>query len=114
MNGHFGALIVREPKETDPNANQYDLKLPEHIILAADWMHEMAEMLMPGYPAAGGIFPTSILINGRGQFNSAPNALQTPLQVYRVQAKSKYRFRFINSASHFCLLQLQVNMHLIS
>lgn len=48
VNGHFGSLIIREPYEEDPNADQYFFDFEEHIILAADWMHFLAEELMPG------------------------------------------------------------------
>lgn len=33
---------------------------------------------------------------------------RTPLEVFRVQDRHRYRFRFINSASHICPLQIQV------
>lgn len=68
MNGLFGALIIREPYETNPHASLYDFDFIEHHIVAADWMHYLGEMLMPGLTSAGGILPVNLLINGRGTF----------------------------------------------
>lgn len=68
MNGHLGAMIVRQPFESDPNAYLYDHDITEHVIFGSDWMHEYAEMLMPGLPTRGRIQPTNILINGYGRF----------------------------------------------
>lgn len=66
VNGHFGAFIIREP--TDPNSHLYHYDYAEHTILAADWMHELAETLMPGLRSSGGTLPVNLLINGRGRF----------------------------------------------
>lgn len=69
VDGIFGALIVREPYENDPNAYLHDYDFGEHVILVADWMHELSEMFIPGLPTRpNGIQPESILINGRGRF----------------------------------------------
>lgn len=70
VNGHFGALIIREPFETDPNSLLYDYDFPEHTVLAADWMHELAETLMPGLRSSGGILPVNLLINGQGRYQN--------------------------------------------
>ena len=68
VNGHYGALIIREPIENDINAQYYDFDLFEHTIVASDWMHDMAEMYDPGLPTRGKIEPKNLLINGRGQY----------------------------------------------
>lgn len=70
VNGHFGALIIRDNFENDPNSHLYDYDFPDHTILAADWMHELAETLMPGLRSSGGILPINVLINGRGRFTN--------------------------------------------
>lgn len=105
VNGQYGAFIVREPVENDPVSEYYDEDLIEHTIIAADWMHILAEEMDPGTQMNNQMNPTSVLINGRGRYNSST---QTPLQVYKVTEGKFYRFRFINSASHICPLQLQV------
>lgn len=112
VNGHYGAMIVRQPEANDPNADLYDFDLPEHLILASDWMHVDGEMFMPGLPSGGGILPLNLLINGRGTF-TRENGTRTnvPREVYRVRKGGRYRFRFINAASHVCPLELQIGGH---
>lgn len=114
VNGHYGALIIREPKEDDPNKDEYDFDLPEHTVLASDWMHNMAEMFMPGLPTRpNGIKPNSLLINGHGRYINPKTGeyTKTPYHVYNVEQGHKYRFRFINSGSHVCPMQLQIEDH---
>ncbi|XP_062546347.1 uncharacterized protein LOC134212466 [Armigeres subalbatus] len=112
VNGHYGAMIIRQPEVNDPNANLYDFDLPDHLIVASDWMHVDGEMFMPGLPNSGGILPVNLLINGRGTWTKA-NGQRTnvPREVYRVRKGGRYRFRFINAASHICPLELQIANH---
>lgn len=89
----------------------YDFDLPEHYILIADWMHTYGEQYFPGEPTAAGIFPDSVLINGRGIYYTkegvrGPNVVP-PMRYYVLPGK-RYRFRLINSISHSCPFQLQV------
>lgn len=112
VNGHHGGLIVREPN--DPHAALYDDDLKEHSILVSDWMHDYGEMYTPGLPVRGGgmIAPDSVLINGLGQYRKPQTAdvfRQIPATIYKVRSGAKHRFRFINSASHVCPVQIQVS-----
>ena len=67
VNGIYGALIIREDEKHDRLVYDYDLD--EHVIVASDWMHEDAEMFMPGLPSRpSGILPDSLLINGLGRY----------------------------------------------
>uniref|UniRef100_A0A336LRE1 CSON012189 protein n=1 Tax=Culicoides sonorensis TaxID=179676 RepID=A0A336LRE1_CULSO len=114
VNGHYGALIVRN--ETSPHANLYDFDVKEHTIIISDWMHDDADMFMPGLPTRGpGIMPQSVLINGKGVFlrneSNPTQYVNSPIEVYKVVAGSRYRFRFINSASHVCPVQIQIQNH---
>ncbi|ETN61043.1 multicopper oxidase [Anopheles darlingi] len=113
VNGHYGALIVREPKRADPNSALYDYDSSSHVIVGSDWMHVDGEMFMPGLPSSGGILPVNLLINGRGTFKENENSSRTnvPLEVFYVQRGKRFRFRFINAASHVCPLQLQIEDH---
>lgn len=112
VNGHYGAMIIRQPEANNPNAHLYDYDLPEHFILASDWMHVTGEMFMPGLPSSGGILPVNLLINGRGTFTREDGTrTNVPRQVYRVRKGGRYRFRFINAASHVCPLELQIANH---
>ncbi|XP_055592894.1 uncharacterized protein LOC129744412 [Uranotaenia lowii] len=113
VNGHYGAMIIRQPEVNDPNADRYDFDHPDHTLLASDWMHVDGEMFMPGLPSADGIMPESLLINGKGRILDEDTKLptQAPLEVFRVVKGGRYRFRFINAASHVCPLELQIANH---
>lgn len=71
-NGIFGALIVREPNEEVTNRHLYDYDLPEHLIIANDWMHHLAEEDFPGMVSRS-ILTQSMLINGRGRYYNVSN-----------------------------------------
>lgn len=75
-------------------------------------MREQGEMFMPGLPTLSiGIQPTTLLINGRGRVNNAntrSSETGTPFEIFKVTKGFRYRFRFINSASHVCPLMLEV------
>lgn len=66
-NGLYGALIIEEPKSGDPNRSYYDHSLPEHVIFTSDWMHNYAEMFVPGLPSTSTNLQ-NILINGKSRF----------------------------------------------
>lgn len=71
---------------------------------------------MPGLPTVSiGIQPTTLLINGRGRINNADtrsSETKTPYEIFKVTKGFRYRFRFVNSASHVCPLMLEVNQPL--
>lgn len=66
-NGIFGALIVRAPPSTLSNRHLYDFDLPEHLIIASDWMHHLAEEDFPGMISRS-LLTESMLINGHGRY----------------------------------------------
>jgi hypothetical protein len=37
--GHFGAYVVRQTPQDDPQSKLYDYDLTEHIIIAQEWFH---------------------------------------------------------------------------
>lgn len=75
INGQYGALIVRQPEEEDPISVLYNYDLPEHHILISDWMHSYGEQYFPGLPGSDGIYPNSVLINGRGVYTNVSKYL---------------------------------------
>ncbi|XP_055904766.1 uncharacterized protein LOC129940445 [Eupeodes corollae] len=111
-NGQYGAFVIREPKHLIPNLKEYDYDLPEHYILLSDWNHGYAENIYPGLVSSLTL-PESLLINGRGAFID-PNTLQirnVPVSKFFVEPGKRYRFRVINSISHNCAVQLQIEGH---
>ncbi|XP_067620020.1 uncharacterized protein [Eurosta solidaginis] len=117
VNGQYGALIVRDDPARMPNTPMYDFDLPEHYILISDWMHTYGEQYFPGEPSSAGIFPDSVLINGRGIYYTK-DGVRAPITVpptrYYVTPGKRYRFRLINSISHSCPFQLQIEQHNMS
>ncbi|KAM7364393.1 uncharacterized protein ACRADG_000906 [Cochliomyia hominivorax] len=113
VNGQYGAMIVRQPEEKEPLKVLYDYDVPEHYMLISDWMHAYAETYFPGLPSSMGIYPDSVLINGRGVYTNPKTKQQTkvPPTVYYVTPGKRYRFRLINSISHACPFQMQIEKH---
>uniref|UniRef100_A0A336MJM4 CSON002551 protein n=1 Tax=Culicoides sonorensis TaxID=179676 RepID=A0A336MJM4_CULSO len=114
LNGMFGSLVVRNFR--DPHSNMYDYDLKEHTILVTDWIHDDAEMFVPGLPTRKpNISPESILINGKGVFfKSDKTPTNSPIEVFKVIPSKKFRFRYINSAGHMCPVQIQFQNHDLS
>jgi hypothetical protein len=69
MDGIFGSLIVRQSQKHDVNSNLYNFDLSRHRIIINDWMHELANSRLPGRLLNTKFQdPTSLLINGKGQY----------------------------------------------
>lgn len=111
VNGHYGGIVVRQDPVLEPNSNLYDFDLPAHLIVLSDWMHDVAETLVPGLSGRS-ILPDNLLINGRGIFIRPGQRTNTPLEVFQVKRGARFRFRFVNSASHVCPIVLQVGKFL--
>ena len=63
--GVYGALIVHQPKDSDPHGKLYDYDLPEHVLAVNDWLIEMTLNLWACNHHAGRPFwPKIALING--------------------------------------------------
>jgi FtsP/CotA-like multicopper oxidase with cupredoxin domain len=73
-NGIYGALIVRTPHENHPNEKLYDHDLPDHLIVASDWMLHLAEEDFPGVISRS-VLSSSLLINGHGRYFNVSNAI---------------------------------------
>jgi FtsP/CotA-like multicopper oxidase with cupredoxin domain len=84
VDGHYGGLVVRTPASEDPNSALYDEDLPDHMIIVSDWMHDNADMFMPGNPTRGiGISPNNILINGKGVYTNVRNFNESKVRFIR-------------------------------
>jgi hypothetical protein len=67
LDGLAGNLVIRSPKDYDPNGNLYDFDLPEHKLFISDWLHLPADDHFPGLlKANSGQDANSFLINGKG------------------------------------------------
>lgn len=70
LDGIQGNLVIRKPKSTDLNGNQYDVDVPEHTLMILDWMNTTAEERFPGLTQREpGQLPITFLLDGRGRPN---------------------------------------------
>lgn len=69
--GLSGALVIREPAETNPLIKHYDYDLSEHIILMQDTtvVNGLEKYLANQY-SDGNNKPDNILINGKGRYKN--------------------------------------------
>lgn len=114
LDGLYGSIIVRQPQADDPNCELYNFDLASHVMLLSDWFHELASEKFPGRLATDvGQDPDSILINGKGQYQTpgTDNFTSTPLEVFTVIPGHKYRFRIINAFGTVCPAQLVIESH---
>lgn len=98
MDGIAGPLIIRQPIETDPQRNQYDFDLPEHVMIIQDWSSDEGVEKFGAYYLADKYIETStILINGLGRFKHfvAPNneTFYTPTARFMVD-KVSFSFNY--------------------
>lgn len=69
VDGIVGSLVVRQPRDEDPNRDEYDFDLPSHVIVIQDWYHLVADAMFPGLRYRDTEqMAASYLIQGRGQF----------------------------------------------
>lgn len=112
VNGIYGALIIRDSRQADPNSHTYECDDPRNTMLISDWFHTPAENLSPGLQNMSQV-PVSYLINGRGPYRDPMTNQRTkvPLSVFRVNPTrcASNRFRIINSDSSVCPVQIQVS-----
>lgn len=113
--GVYGAFIVREPDEYDPNRYTYDYDLPEHVILIHDWLHlPTQDKFLFRHHSGGDDFPKSMLVNGHGPHQHAlPNTVPSlvPYSVFKVIPGNRYRLRFISNAILNCPIVVSVEDH---
>ncbi|KAH0561522.1 laccase-5-like isoform X1 [Cotesia glomerata] len=113
LDGQYGPLIIREPREEDPNSQYYEVDDPAHVILISDWMHELATERFPGLRKRWSTQRAeNILINGRGTY-TFENGTETDvdLETFYVQPNTTHRFRLINAFTTVCLAQLSIEDH---
>ncbi|XP_053957339.1 uncharacterized protein LOC128862702 [Anastrepha ludens] len=67
--GVFGALIIRQPRASDPHGQLYDFDLSEHKMILQDWVHEAGASIFVGHHhSRADNKPVNLLVNGRGRF----------------------------------------------
>ncbi|XP_071491136.1 uncharacterized protein [Diadema antillarum] len=115
--GMFGALIVREPAQADPQISLYDYDLPEHELLIHDWFDvPTLDKFASHHFDDGSGKPDSILINGKGRrapfFDAETNStVFTAREILHVKQGYRYRFRVISNAITNAPLKVSVDAH---
>ncbi|XP_072044921.1 uncharacterized protein [Amphiura filiformis] len=107
IDGGFGAFIVNQAPDRDPNSDLYDFDLPEHVVIVQAW---------PDLPATPfGETPGQIpapTINAKGQFKQfvkGNDTAYTPREVFQVKQGQRYRFRVIGNNN--CHMYVSVDGH---
>ncbi|PNF18421.1 Laccase [Cryptotermes secundus] len=112
LDGLEGNLVVRTPKEYDPNGNLYDFDLPEHKIFISDWMRLPADEHFPGLRGVkSGQDANSFLINGRGRTRIGTKSTTTPYGQINVKAGNRYRLRVVGGLCTVCPVKLTIDGH---
>ncbi|CAG9860191.1 unnamed protein product [Phyllotreta striolata] len=115
VDGAFGPLIVRVPKEKDYHSDLYDFDLSSHTLIISDWETKIGEIvLLSHFYSQEETSPASLLVNGIGRhktFYNGRNKTFVPTARFDVQKGFRYRFRVINSGSLNCPVELTVVKH---
>lgn len=98
--GTFGSFVVRTPEEHDPHYALYDFDLYEHTLIILDW-DEMSGIskFIAHHHSDGDNKPSSILINGRGRFETFSKdneTYYTPYARFKVEQVGKRESNFKN------------------
>ncbi|XP_033122704.1 laccase-1-like isoform X2 [Anneissia japonica] len=110
--GMYGSLIVRLPKESEFNGNNYDFDLSNHVLLINDWtsnlvLNNFAQSLDPGKPTS--LHTLTIVANGKGrnvEFNDInEKTIYTPREVFEVENGMRIDFVLTasNTPSSYCI-----------
>lgn len=98
-------LVVRKPREKDPNSHLYDYDLKENQMMISDWTHKPIENYQPGT----GLDPLktdSILLNGRG---TTPG-YNGSAAIFCVECGKNYLFRICDGGSGNCQMRVSVRI----
>ncbi|XP_033107334.1 laccase-4-like isoform X2 [Anneissia japonica] len=118
--GIYGSLIIRKPKEVEQISDEYDLDVPEHVILLTDWrdhggLFVTVQLFSNSVYVNDEINLLPMLINGRAIgdtfLDEDGNTFFTPLTTFEVEEGLRYRFRVISAAYGFCNTQVSVEAH---
>ncbi|XP_069675464.1 uncharacterized protein [Periplaneta americana] len=111
--GLQGSLVVRRPRDHEPNGQLYDYDLPAHVIVISDWSHRPAIDHFPGLmKPVTATYETFFLINGRGRFTDpVEGTTTTPHSVFRVHPGKRYRFRVVGAICIHCPALLSIDGH---
>ncbi|KAF9206940.1 hypothetical protein BGZ49_001534 [Haplosporangium sp. Z 27] len=106
IDGLVGAIIIRDPPETNPFLNAYD---EERTVILTDWYHQPTGPLLSYYlsPASKGMepVPNSGLINGKNKFNCSNvqpadlPCVEAERAVIHFIPTRRYRLRIINTSA---------------
>ncbi|KAG0002957.1 hypothetical protein BGZ65_002166 [Modicella reniformis] len=118
IDGLVGAIIIRDPPETDPFLHAYD---EERTVILSDWYHQPTGTLLTQYlnPDSKGNepVPNSGLINGKGVFDCSKVQGNLPCAqgeraVIHFVPNRRYRLRIINTGASAPML-FSIDNHLM-
>ncbi|KAJ9592214.1 hypothetical protein L9F63_001215, partial [Diploptera punctata] len=114
VDGLQGSIVIRRPKEEDPNGHLYDEDLPSHVVTIMDWFHRNSDEHFPGLITPDPVpYATYFLINGKGRYEDPDTGITTksPYAEFRVIPGKRYRFRVIGATCDNCYTTFSVEGH---
>lgn len=108
LNGLTGHFTIRT--QNDPNADTYDVDLPENTIILLDWSNHLNEEKTPGTNTTLRL-PNDVLINGFGSYfdSELGTFAYAPMPVFYVERGKRNLFRVVNARSDACSSDIRVS-----
>lgn len=115
--GVHGMLVIRQPPNIEPHYRLYDYDLPQHMIMVTDWLSDLSfDRFVAHHHDNGTNKPQSLLVNGKGRFHAfqhvtTNSSVYTPVEVFTVTSRSRYRFRMASNGILNCPIQISIDNH---
>nr|XP_053649016.1 uncharacterized protein LOC128700086 [Cherax quadricarinatus] len=113
--GMFGSLVIREPREHDPQKHLYDEDDFRHMFVLTDWLDGLGiEKFVNHHHTEHDNKPYNLLVNGRGKhvkFARDGTEVYTPVQEFIVKPGRRHRFRALSNSIQNCPIVISVDNH---
>ncbi|XP_050689230.1 uncharacterized protein LOC126981747 [Eriocheir sinensis] len=113
--GMFGALVVREPREDDPQRHLYDVDDPMHNLVLTDWLDGLGiAKFVNHHHTEHDNKPYTLLVNGRGKhvrLTKGDSEAYTPVHEATVTPGMRHRFRALSNSIQNCPIVISVDNH---
>ncbi|KAK8384504.1 hypothetical protein O3P69_009357 [Scylla paramamosain] len=116
--GMFGALVVRQPREEDPQRGHFDRDEPQHTLVLTDWLDGLGvAKFVNHHHTEHDNKPYTLLVNGRGKHvlhEKDEVRAYTPVYEATVTPGKRYRFRALSNSIQNCPIVVSVDNHTLT
>ncbi|KAK4310942.1 hypothetical protein Pmani_017529 [Petrolisthes manimaculis] len=116
--GMFGSLVVRVPREHDPQSHLYDEDNFAHSLVITDWLDDLGiSKFVNHHHTQHDNKPYTLLINGRGKhvkFEKDGIDYYTPVHEAVVKPGQRHRFRALSNSIQNCPITISIDNHTIT